>query len=199
MSATTTRWFGPIESYTAEPSDFEPFEHPGGPAPALGGYLPVKGDDGEWRAHTAETPLRYVEGQWWVGAPAERATQRAVVLLREADRQGVALTGNFNPAEQLVARLGGHEQSPRYGYYLSLQIRFVEAALLIGDERARLLVEQVLASDPWQPVDVSTSSDAEDTLVAAVHEMHRAGGYHSERAHIAAALAAVESYLAGGS
>lgn len=192
INSTHVRWIGPIASYEAEPIDSEPFTHSGGPAPVLGGYMPVQGEAG-WTAHTTDTPLHFEGGQWWVGAPIDRSTQRAVVLIREATRRGLELGGDFTPAEIIVAGLKGREQTPRYGYWLAQQIRIVEGALLIGTVRVAALAEGVLSTSKWSDVEIETKNRLEANLVAVVRGMHQHVGCHHVREHIAAALDAVEA------
>ena len=102
MSETMTRLIGPIPEIH-RPASGEPFAHPGGPAPAWGGYAPIRidaplsalrADIAElaathpgatvWRAHTTDTILlRVAPGHaaavWYVLAPA-RDTARAVAI-----------------------------------------------------------------------------------------------------------------------
>lgn len=190
VNDTNIRWLGPIASYEAEPIDDDTFGHPGGPAPILGGYRPVKNEDGQWTAHCSYTPLRFEDGKWWVGAPAERPTQRAVRLLREAERQGVEIAGEFTTAERIVAGLKGCEQTPSYGYWLAQQIRLVEAALLIGTARVRAIVEGIMAPDPAEVMPPEGAAEA--TVHRLAWELRAEAAYQSPRGreYIVAALEA---------
>lgn len=85
-------------------------DHPGGPAPAWGGYRPVFDVDTErWRAHTSDTELvrRASDGRWGIYAP-ERVSWRAVQIARDAHRDGrLALLSGLLPGEILAAMTPG--------------------------------------------------------------------------------------------
>lgn len=85
------RWVGPIPDGPAvEPRQEEPFGHPGGPAPLLGGYAPVPAGGRYYTAHTSSTLLyREDSGAWWVAAPIWRDAYRVHAVLGDARREGL--------------------------------------------------------------------------------------------------------------
>ena len=131
MSEILKRLIGPIPERTI-PATGEPFAHPGGPAPAWGGYAPIRidcradllrSDIAElaatlpgatvWRAHTSGTILlRVAPGHaaatWYVACPA-RDTARAVSIGVDAIRDagtsdGLGLTAaEHDEAERVAA------------------------------------------------------------------------------------------------
>lgn len=131
MPETLTRLIGPIPEHHI-PATGEPFAHPGGPAPAWGGYAPIRIDASPellrpdiaelaatlpgatvWRAHTTDTILlRVAPGHtaaaWYVACPA-RDTRRAVDIARDAQRDGWSVADLGLTEGEMAARDGGAE------------------------------------------------------------------------------------------
>jgi hypothetical protein len=94
------RWIGPIpEMYRDETAPDDPWAHPGGPAPAWGGYSPVpveltaeewEAADADalarvrlWRAQTSPTRLLRTEREeWYVEAPRRHSRRCVEIAIR---------------------------------------------------------------------------------------------------------------------
>jgi hypothetical protein len=93
------RWIGPIpEILVPGREDCDLWYHPGGPAPAWGGYCPIPEgtvswhsrwgwETDRWTAHTCDTRLRRTKHGWYVEAPIRRAN-RCLVIAEDALRAG---------------------------------------------------------------------------------------------------------------
>ena len=104
-STPGSRWIGPIPSVDLEDDDDDAaYYHPGGPAPAWGGYRPVPvhmtwgafkaaaaaevAAIVAWKAHTTETRLALTVEGWYVEAPDDRASYRCTRIAIGAIQDG---------------------------------------------------------------------------------------------------------------
>lgn len=126
-----TRLIGPIPASYCSPVEEGVFAHPGGPAPAWGGYSPLQvdvplswlspeiqdlvtqpgtcwGSEGQslrgtlFQAHTTDTLLVLAADGWYVAAPA-RPCRRAIVIGLDALRAGAPLPSGLLDIERAEA------------------------------------------------------------------------------------------------